>query len=236
MLDADPPGSRDHSDDGAPHAWEQRPDEPGMWFERFTLYRLLGSRRTFYAAWIEDQARQGAARRGKKGKTGLPQAWRTQAKRWQWLGRAQAWDAYRRQRDEQMWERRREEIRKREWDMAERLLTKAGQMLEFPLAETTREQVSADGITKVITMIAPARWGMADTARIADTASKLGRLSAEMETSREVVVPAAQITSDELAKARAETQAWEDKLMAEPASINVPGAPAESSAEKPDAK
>ena len=75
------------------------------------------------------------------------------------------------------WAARRQEIREREWAQAQSLSERATAMMRTPLFRTETE----DGRN----VIMPARWDWADVPRIADTASKLARLAAEMPTSRD---------------------------------------------------
>ena len=75
------------------------------------------------------------------------------------------------------WAQRRQEIREREWTQAQSLSERATAMMRTPLFRTETE----DGRN----VIMPARWDWADVPRIADTASKLARLAAEMPTSRD---------------------------------------------------
>lgn len=70
--------------------WEQREGEPNLWYDRFTLFRLLGPKRTLSFAH-----RQEVARSRKKSQY-LPGSWRDAANEWDWVARAEAWDAARR--------------------------------------------------------------------------------------------------------------------------------------------
>jgi len=93
-----------------------------------------------------------------------------------WVERAKAYDAYQlelqekarekaAQAEAEKWEKRRAEQREVEWNISRGLLTRAGQILSQPLNN--------------------ARYSHADAARIADVATKLARLAAEMATARE---------------------------------------------------
>jgi hypothetical protein len=77
------------------------------------------------------------------------------------------------------WEQRRQEWKQEEWDAARKLLDKVEQMLQFPVGETVSEH--PDGS---VVIVKPAKWRAPDIARYLDTASKLARLAAEMETER----------------------------------------------------
>ena len=77
------------------------------------------------------------------------------------------------------WEKRREEWKQKEWDVADKLLERAEQMLTFPVAEVTYQ--NDDGSVQIVK---PAKWKPADIARFAEVASKLARLAAEMATEK----------------------------------------------------
>lgn len=66
--------------------WDMLPGEPNLWYDRFTLYRLLGAKRSLSAAH-----RVEITKSRKKSKY-LPGSWREAAKLWNWDIRAQAWD------------------------------------------------------------------------------------------------------------------------------------------------
>ncbi len=161
-----------------PEPWDRLPDEPNLWYDRFERFRLMGAGRSVLAVYREYLAHKGAKWRGR---SGLPTSWRNAVERFRWRERAEAWDERQRAEERERWKRRRDELRDREWETAQRLIDKAEQMLKIPLVERTVE--SPDGPT----VLKPARWGMADAAKLAETASKLGRLAAEMETDRTTV-------------------------------------------------
>jgi hypothetical protein len=103
------------------------------------------------------------------------------ASRWGWPARAALWDAQEQKRVLKLWQDRRDEVRQADWDMANKLRLKVQDMLAMPVV---RKYVKEDD--GHVTIIEPARWTQGDTARIADTASKLARLAALMETERKV--------------------------------------------------
>ena len=73
-------------------AWDRLGDEPGVWYGRFEFFRLLGSGRSLdaaYRAWKEAQPPGTKGCRGARAN----RHWHTAARRWQWLARAEAWDA-----------------------------------------------------------------------------------------------------------------------------------------------
>jgi hypothetical protein len=110
--------------------------------------------------------------------------------RYRWPERVNAWDAMLRSRDlaareaaqaaeAERWAARRAAEAEREWEAAQALMDKATTMLRFNL--TVTERTGPDGETVIIK---PARWSMSDAARLMDTAAKLARLAAGMETDR----------------------------------------------------
>ena len=75
-----------------PGPWERLPDESGLWYARFTRYRLLGTRRSLRQAYREAKRQEGLR--------GLHpgQAWRQAVQRFDWRARAEAWDDAERRR------------------------------------------------------------------------------------------------------------------------------------------
>lgn len=93
-----------------------------------------------------------------------------------WPTRAAAFDAATAQEELEMWQHRRQQIRRQEWASAEALLEKAREMLEWPLYIRYEDGGK--------TIIQPVRWSIRDIQLFLKTASELSRLAAEMETSR----------------------------------------------------
>ncbi len=164
-------------------AWERRPGEPQRWFDRFDRFRLMGVQRSIHSVYVQERASTGASNVNRRG--GVPHSWRHAALRWKWIPRAEAWDEAQRLERNAQWEQRQAELREAEWAKAQTLIVKAEQMLQFPLATTTREERSGeDGRLLTTVTVLPARWSMADAARLIETASRLARLAAQMETDR----------------------------------------------------
>lgn len=70
-------------------SWDRLDNEPSLWYERFTIYRLLGPERNLVAAHAEAKVVEG--RPGSpESKPG--QAWHRNSRTWRWLARATAWD------------------------------------------------------------------------------------------------------------------------------------------------
>lgn len=152
--------------------WERQKGELNLWYSRFTDFRLLGPGRSLLAVYNMWQDTKGHKR------TQTPAtSWRKACEKWNWRKRAEAWDEHLRQEDEAKWLQRREEIREKEWSTAARLLEKAELMLNFPVS---RARIAGED-----TIVEPADWKFRDIPGIAETASKLARLAAQMETARE---------------------------------------------------
>lgn len=74
-------------------SWERQPNEPSLWFHRFTFYRLAGSSRSILECVnvVRDT-------KGHRRTHNTPSSWRKAAKQWHWKERAEAWDADERHR------------------------------------------------------------------------------------------------------------------------------------------
>jgi hypothetical protein len=122
--------------------------------------------------------------------------WSTQ---WGWFDRAASWDEYmldverraaelQAQERAKIWLDRDEKLRERRWKIAEALLQKAEQMLQFPLATVTRD--NPDGTT---TVVKPGKWSFGQAARLIETGMEqsqaavrnLGSLTGEATDERE---------------------------------------------------
>jgi hypothetical protein len=91
-----------------------------------------------------------------------------------WAQRAAAYDDWLAGEERAKWAQRRLELKEKEWNLASQLMDKAGQMLLFPVV--AQEQV--DGKT----VIMPAGWRFKDIPPVAQVASRLARLAADMHT------------------------------------------------------
>jgi hypothetical protein len=160
------------------NVWDRQENEPLRWYARYEVFRLRGPGRSFLGAY-----NQWRVENGKKVSTGTPVCWQEAAKKWRWKERAEAWDLseleIRRQQEEQRWRERRIEQKDKEWAAAQGLLEKANQMMQA--LRVARTVVEDEGRTIIIE---PVDWGPSDLARFLDLFSKLGRLSAEMETEK----------------------------------------------------
>lgn len=159
--------------------WLRLPGEPANWYLRFKRYCRMGQSRSLLGVFNTEQEAL-----GKKKRLRPFGNWIHRYEQFRWKERAGAYDQWIDQREQRAWEKRRVEFREREVKLADALIKKAEQMLQFPLA-TSRKETVVDGVT-VNNIITPARWGMRDAAAMLDTADKLMRLALMVETSREV--------------------------------------------------
>lgn len=177
--------------DNREEPFSKLPGESHRAFHCFAHYRDMGPGRSLHKAYAEHIARcvgrQGSIRRASG-------RWHQWSVDWRWHERATAYDAYldqqRREaaiqaaKDEAIrWERERAAQRERELEAGKALVARATEMLRFPLANIEIRK-GEDGIVQEVH---PARWSFESAARMFETASKLIRLAAEMETSRAAV-------------------------------------------------
>jgi hypothetical protein len=70
-------------------SWDRLDGEPGLWWQRFDRFRLLGPERSIlglFNRWRLDKSR-GVS-------TSAPKSWRDAAVQWRWRARAEAWDEH----------------------------------------------------------------------------------------------------------------------------------------------
>lgn len=165
-----------------PKPWERQPYDTQTSWAYFQLYLEQDAPRSINEAYRLHRARRGlkVARN-----QGAPGSWRNLGAgknvrgvalpgAISWERRAAAWDDHVAELDRRKWVERRLQLREKEWDLGQKLIEKAQQMLMFPVMA----QESADGKT----LILPADWKLRDVPAVVAAASKLARLSAEMST------------------------------------------------------
>ena len=118
--------------------------------------------------------------------------------RWRWSDRAQAYDTEvlrlahqaeveRVLEERRLWDTRRKEVIKDEWEHGTELIAKAREMLQFPVSEQriTETQNLSDGRTVIqhIT-IKPGPWRSRDAGYMIALGAKMRRLAADMATDR----------------------------------------------------
>ncbi len=152
--------------------WSRQDGEPLNWYKRFAQFYLsqVGTRSLLAAVNAERDAK------GKQRSNNVGRTWRESFVKWRWKDRAGAYDEQQANLAVDEWTRRQAEHREREWEAARKLLDKALQMLQFPLARVVKNGEQ--------TTIMPAGWSMRDASALAETASKLARLSADMSQGR----------------------------------------------------
>lgn len=116
-----------------------------------------------------------------------------------WQERVDAYDEYMLELDQQQrehamqvenekWAARRTVIRDKEWEMSEKLLAMAEEMIDIPVFRERiehQDQLTVEGyVIKQIIIREPADWSLSDLAKVLELASKLARLAAGMETAR----------------------------------------------------
>jgi hypothetical protein len=159
-----------------PHPWEQQPDEGDRAFAALTTYLEMGANERSLEKVAQKLAKS------------IPII-KTWSSKYAWSARARAFDAYLRDLELQMqnqeiqdrvkkWATRREQLLEKEWELSQKLLERAREMLEWPL---TRQVTEKDG--KVI-VIMPMRWNASTAVRYLDLASRLGRLAVGEVTAR----------------------------------------------------
>lgn len=166
--------------------WEQQPGEPAFWFSRFQRFLLMGPGRNLTALSNAVRADEG------KPPLACPTGgFSRNAPLWGWKDRAELFDKYQEFIDLNKWELRRDDVREREWSVGNKLLQKAAEMLEFPTSyqhvKNEKKFTSDDGKTTIIHQnitIEPGKWFFSDVPKMLDVASKLLRLSANLETDR----------------------------------------------------
>lgn len=160
-------------------AWERQPGETEIWYNRFMRFCRMGYTRGILSVYNAERAE-----RGRKEQPRVSGGYSEKVKLYDWKTRVMAWDRYIERRDKAAWEKKRIAYRKRGSELADLLIKKAEQMLQFPLARTEQETSQEGGKTIVKNVIEPMRWTMSDASRFLDVADRLKRLALEMETAR----------------------------------------------------
>jgi len=164
-------------------AWHRLAGEPNRWYQRFKRFCRLGPGRSVLRVYTTEMAEKSSGKRGK-----LPGAWNAAVRAWRWYQRAEAFDAYIDQKEDREWERRRQQHRRKEMELSQLLIEKAEQMLQFPLATTSKETREAGGNTINVTTIEATRWALRDAAGIIKVADELARLGLGMSTNQTTAV------------------------------------------------
>ena len=162
--------------------WEIMDDEPENWFLRFTRYLNAGGDRSFLGVYNAERAGKGI-----KKALRISGAWDLRVKEFSWADRAKQYDAFLAQEDSKEWDKRRKELREKEMSLSKRLVERAEQMMQFPLARTEKSVANVDGKTVATTIVIPSGWRFIDILRTIEASDKLARLALDMETNREAI-------------------------------------------------
>ena len=158
--------------------WERQKGESAKAYEAAKIYFETGAERSC----------ESVSQRCSKS---IALIWRW-SKRHSWVFRAEQYDKERSRleseertrataKEADKWAKRRSEQRDREWQQAELLIERAMQMLKYPLSRQEVKAKDKDG-NPTITIVEPAKWTFKDAAVYLDSAAKLARLAAQMET------------------------------------------------------
>lgn len=182
-------------------AWERQKGEPKLWYDRFHEFCHAGPDRSLRGLYRQYRLRKAPEGATVPKSVNPPASWRKKAAEWLWRERADLFDANQREKRAAEWARRRDELREQEWTTHRKMMDRAQAMLGFPLTEQeVSRQESPDGRTTIVTTVQPVDWKLADVARIADIAFKLGRRAADMDQGRHDIVVSdwSDFTDDEL--------------------------------------
>lgn len=202
----------------ATQPWARQPKEPALWYERFQRYVYLGPSRSLMAVYrVEAKTKKSAKERERA--RNVPGAWFVAVKRWDWRTRADAFDDAERKKRDALYAARSDEI------------LQAGFAQRFTrIAELNHlaELLQAELFTEDKRWLPDAKWIGGDAGERVDTVrfnsavveqfrETLEDIAIEMgERVRGVKVSGslgiAQMTADDLAKAAAEADAWEQSM------------------------
>lgn len=164
-------------EDNTSYPWERQPGEKNFWYDIFfRYYVLLGPGRNLARAYrAYAKAEEGFDATGYS----VNPRWHHMALGWHWKIRAEAFDEFQRMRDAETWEKRRRELREKEWDVSSQLLNVAEDALEALAPQDPSPQASNKGTSGRVQSrtVKPG-----DVTRFAETGSKLGRLASGMAT------------------------------------------------------
>lgn len=150
-----------------------------MWFQRFIMYRDIGTDRTLLGTFNLHKRQEGNYQGDKHGNaTSLPGSWTKATKKWQWVERARAYDDFLHHQRERERDKRRKELEDLEWTSALKMFDKTTKMLDWPLAD--REVEDPESGDKVL--VKAAGWSQGTVPNMIKAASQLGRMALSMPT------------------------------------------------------
>lgn len=122
------------------------------------------------------------ARKNQKSKV-YPTFWSKIRHRWHWDERAEAWDNVQRQKAKKRnesrrlkWEAKWLTLRDKAWDVSQKLIERAEEMLQYPLTDI---QVHTDENGQQVTIIKPTNWSMRDAGPMLSTAVELAKVATD---------------------------------------------------------
>ena len=177
--------------------WTRQEGETATAYAAFCTYRDLGPRRSLAKAY----GHQKGTKRAQQASGHWKRWYRTK----NWKNRAEAYDAHldekKRQAEVEKWRRRGEDLVEEQYRLAQAMLSKAHQMLQFPLASQTVEKKDEKGNPVAVT-IEPARWNFNSAARLGKVAVEMARLAAGLPaTSSQSIqyeIDPSQLTDDQI--------------------------------------
>jgi hypothetical protein len=162
------------------NVYDKQKGEPQFWYGRFETYRLLGTERTIEDAW-RTKCPEVAKRRKRPGS-----AWYVASKTWDWIKRAEAWDASEKARVDKEWELRRVALKDADYELGQKMRTLAARLISMmPNFLDSKESFEPDPRNpgqsmRVLTL--KMRTRPSDAAQMAKVASELQRLAAGMSS------------------------------------------------------
>lgn len=203
----------------ATQPWARQPKEPALWHERFQRYLYLGPARSLIAVYrAEAKSEKSAAERARA--RNVPGAWFAAVKRWNWHARANAFDDAERKRRDELYAARADEILQS--GFAQRFiriaeLNRLAELLQTELyTEDKRwlpdvKQIGGGDFAERVDIV---RFNAAVVEQyretLEDIAIEMGERVRGVKVSGSLGI--AQMTADDLAKAAAEADAWEQQM------------------------
>jgi hypothetical protein len=160
-------------------AWHRLPQETSLTYHRFVDFCLMGPARAvrpcYFISWHRENPNPPD---GVGPLKEVSREYYNLQKEFDWKGRAAKYDtiviaaSIARQRE------RVNAFRDRQFEIAEKLLERSAEMIDFPLVKTTIvEEYDEDGNAIAVTQISPTKWTLRDAATLADAASSLMKKS-----------------------------------------------------------
>ena len=152
--------------------WDQQPDEPIMWYDRFLAYRDMGSARSLfdgYTLWLRQAGKYEQADTVRC----RPGSWAVKSQEFAWIDRAHAWDLNQRKKRQISREQQLIDLQEIELRLAYKLFDQAEKMNDWPMSEKT---VQDDGQTIIFK---PAGWSKSIVGKNFKDASEMARRALE---------------------------------------------------------